>query len=124
MPRCNMLPDRVRLRHMLEAAQLALQFAAGVDREEFDRNIGMQFQVIRALEIIGEAASTLSPAFQQDHPAVPWSLMKRMRNRLIHAYFAVDLDIIWDTLRTNLPPMIPELQRILQEMPEDCEDQR
>jgi len=65
-----MLPDRVRIRHMLEASQLALQFAADVDRETFDQQIGLQFQVIRALEIIGEAASTLSPEFKQAHPTL------------------------------------------------------
>lgn len=108
-----MLPDVVRIRHMLQAAQLALQFIEDVDREDFEQNIGVQFQVIRALEIIGEAATTLSDAFQQAHPTLPWSLMKRMRNRLIHAYFNVDLAIVWDTLQDNLPSMIPELQRIL-----------
>lgn len=108
-----MLPDVIRLRHMLQAAELAIQFVGGINREAFDQNIGLQFQVVRALEIIGEAASSLSPEFQQRHPSLPWTHMKRMRNRLIHAYFTVDLEIVWDTLQDNLPPMIPELQRII-----------
>ena len=110
-----MLPDIVRIRHMLEATQLALQFVAGVDRETFEQDIARQFSVIRALEIIGEAAANLSEEFQQANPMLPWSAMKRMRNQLIHAYFTVDLDLVWDTLCHDLPPMIPELQRILQE---------
>ena len=108
-----MLPDVIRLRHMLQAAELAIQFVDGISREAFDLNIGLQFQVIRALEIIGEAASSLSLEFQQTHPSLPWSLMKRMRNRLIHAYYTVDLDIVWDTLQNNIPQMIPELQSII-----------
>ena len=110
-----MLPDVVRLRHMLETAQLTLQIIEGVDRASFDKQIALQWSTIRGIEIIGEAASTLSEEFQRQHPSLPWNLMKRMRNQLIHAYFNVDLNIVWDTLQHDLPVLIPELKCILQE---------
>lgn len=110
-----MLPDKVRLQHMLETAQLALQFISGVDQEHFKKNIGLQFQVTRALDIIGEAAVSVSEAFKRDHPHLPWVQLSRMRNRLIHAYFNVNLNLVWKTLTDDLPPLIAELQRILQE---------
>ncbi len=110
-----MLRDEIRLRHMLEAAQLAIKFISGVDQETFNQSIGLQFQVIRALEIIGEAAVSVSDEFKQSHPHLPWTQMSRMRNRLIHAYFNVNLIIVWKTLQESLPILIAELQRILQE---------
>ena len=108
-----MLPDVIRIRHMLEAAELTLQIFDGVDRATFDTDITLQWSAIRGIEIIGEASSTLTAEFQQQHPSLPWNLMKRMRNQLIHAYFTIDLNIVWDTLQYDLPMLIPELLRIL-----------
>lgn len=110
-----MLPDVIRLRHMLETVKLTLQIIEGVDRASFDGQISLQWSTIRGIEIIGKAASTLSQEFQRQHPAIPWNLMKRMRNQLIHAYFNIDLNIVWDTLQHEIPLLIPELTRILQE---------
>ena len=69
--------DIVRLRHMLDAAQV-------------------------------------SPVFQQAHPDIPWPLIVGMRNRLIHAYFDIDLDRVWDTVKDDLPPLIDQLEKLIQ----------
>ena len=114
-----MLPDRVRLQHMLEMTQLAIQFTRGVDRATFDQDIGLQLQVTRALEIVGEAAANVSAPLKAAHPEVPWSSIVRMRNRLVHAYFHINLTIVWKTIAEDLPPLIPQLQQLLHELPDE-----
>lgn len=74
--------------------------------------------VIRNLEIVGEAAGRVPEEVQEQHPSLPWSEMRAMRNLLSHAYFLVDLDIVWKTVCHDLPVIEPELRRILNETPE------
>jgi uncharacterized protein with HEPN domain len=107
--------DRVRLRHMLEAAREARAFTAGKERGDFDRDRLLQLGLTRLVEIIGEAAGQLSNEARQQHPAIPWSKITGMRNRLIHAYFAVNLDILWDTVTLELPILIGQLETLLSE---------
>jgi uncharacterized protein with HEPN domain len=73
----------------------------------------LAFAVVRGLEIIGEAASQVSEATRQACPDIPWPLIVGMRHRLIHAYFDVDLDRVWDTVMLDLPPLIMALERVL-----------
>jgi len=110
-----MLRDIVRVQHMLDSARLARNCVAGVDRATFVRDIGLQLQVSRCLEIVGEAAANVTEAYTAANPHLPWAQMIRMRNRLIHAYFDVNLNIIWQTVTEDLPALIPELQRLLQQ---------
>ena len=77
--------DRVRIAHMIEAAQNAIEFAAGRDRVDLDSDRMLLFALVRAIEIIGEAASKLSPTARSEESQIPWELMVSMRNRLIHA---------------------------------------
>ncbi len=67
----------------------------------------------RLVEIVGEAAAKISPEIQAKYPSIPWSQIIGMRNRLIHGYDAVDLDVLWDTLEVDLPSLIAELNKIL-----------
>ena len=90
--------DSTRLRHMLEAAREAMGYLAGLRREDLDHNRQLQHSLVRCIEIIGEAASRLTPELRQAHSDVPWQDMIGMRNRLIHAYFDVDLDLVWQTV--------------------------
>ena len=69
--------------------------------------------LVKSIEIIGEAASRVSAEARAEVPAIPWQQMVAMRNRLIHAYFDVNLDILWDTVQTELPPLVVELDRAL-----------
>ena len=76
--------------------------------------------VIRCLEVMGEAAGLVSTAFRAGHAAFPWWLMADMRNRLIHGYAVVDLDLIWDTVQSELPPLVATLRVIVPpEVPTD-----
>lgn len=100
------------LEHMLEAARLALSYVAGLDRNVFLADKRTQQAVILNIVVIGEAATKISneyPDFITQHTSVPWKNMKGMRNRIAHGYFDIDLDIVWATVQTALPPLVDQL---------------
>jgi uncharacterized protein with HEPN domain len=105
--------DLVRMRHMLDAAQEALSFAQGRARSDLDRNRMLTLSLVKSIEIIGEAAAQVSPDTRQQYPDIPWASIVAMRNRLIHAYFDIDRDRVWETVTDDLPPLIAELEKIV-----------
>ena len=116
--------DTIRLRHMLEAAREAVGFAGSRTRSDLDDHM-LSFAIVHAIEIIGEAASRVSPEGRAACPNLPWASIIGMRNRLIHAYYDIDLDRIWETITDDLPPLIVELQAILSEKaPGDADTKR
>jgi uncharacterized protein with HEPN domain len=106
-------PDIIRVHHMLDAAQEALSFVGDKSRQELDANRMLTLSLVKSIEIVGEAASRVSSAFRETHQEIPWMVIVTMRNRLIHAYFDVDLDRVWDTIIDDLPPLIHKLKMIL-----------
>ncbi len=106
--------DRVRIRHALDAARKAVSSTATWTREDLDLEELSTLGLIRLLEIIGEAANAVSPEVQLAHPSVPWRKLTGLRNRLVHGYFNVNLDILWDTIRGELPELIASLEQVLQ----------
>ena len=86
--------DRVRLRHPLDAARRAVASTQDWTRADLDEEELPTLGLLRLLEILGEAASTVSETVQDAHPEVPWKAMKGLRNRLIHGYFNINLDIV------------------------------
>ena len=104
----------VRLKHMLDASRAAIEHLAGKKRADLDTNRTILSAVVRELEIIGEAANSISTAFKKKHPEIPWKQMTAMRNRLIHAYFDIDHDIVWITAKDYLPPLIQQLKQLLE----------
>ena len=105
MPR----PDAVRLQHMLDSAQVALMLVHGRTRSDLDRDLGLVLALMKSVENIGEAASKLSAAFRVAHPGIPWERIVGMRNRLIHAYYDINREILWQTVVEDLPPLIRQL---------------
>ena len=91
--------DVIRIRHMIEAAETAQSFIVGRQRADRDSDRMLLFALARAVEIIGGAASNLSAEAQASAPLVPWRPIIAMRNRMIHAYFSIDPDIPWKTVR-------------------------
>jgi uncharacterized protein with HEPN domain len=112
-----MLPDAdlVRLRHMLDAAVEAIGFAQGRTREDLDSDPMFGRAVVRDIEIVGEAASQVTSETRSMLSSIAWAGIVGMRNRLIHGYFDIDLDRVWDTLKDDLPSLVSELQSILQD---------
>lgn len=100
---------------MLEMAQLALEFVKGMTFEELSADLKTSLAVVRALEVIGEAARHVPQSLRHNHPEIPWLDIAGMRDRLIHGYFGVNPVIVWDTCTRFLPPLIDQLERILQE---------
>jgi uncharacterized protein with HEPN domain len=105
--------DAIRLRHMLDAAQEAVSFSAGRERRDLDGSRMLVLALVKDIEIIGEAASKVSEACRSEHPEIPWKNAVTMRNRLIHGYFDINLDIVWATVTEELPPLILGLKRIV-----------
>ena len=105
--------DAIRLRHMLDAARDALSFAEGRSREDLDRDRQLVLAVVKCIEIIGEAGARVSPEGQAEAAELPWRDMIDMRHRLVHAYYDVNLDVVWSTLREDLPPLIAALESVI-----------
>ncbi|MCX6057278.1 MAG: DUF86 domain-containing protein [Chloroflexi bacterium] len=104
---------RERIRDILDAIAEIQQFTLGMDFESFK----VDDKSIRAVEmnfiIIGEAANQIPEEVEEKYTAIPWTLMRAMRNRIVHVYFRIDEKLMWDTIQTDLPQLIPELEKLL-----------
>jgi len=107
--------DKVRLRHMLDYSRKAVAMIEGRAREDLNRDEMLCLALTRAVEIIGEAATRISQVGQQRHGQIPWPEIIGLRNRLVHGYDAVDVDILWDIVQQDLPQLIEQLEEIVQE---------
>ncbi len=106
--------DIVRLRHMYDAAEKAIQFTAGKSRSELDQDEKLALALVRLIEIIGEAAAKVSTEVQNRTQSIPWKEIVGTRNRLLHGYEEVDLDIIWRIVAGDLPGLVNELRRLIE----------
>jgi uncharacterized protein with HEPN domain len=104
----------ILLRHMLDAAREAVSFAANNTRHSLNTDSKLELALIKCIEIVGEAASKVSIDYRENTSQVPWTNIISMRNRLIHGYFDIDLDILWQTVVEDLPPLIAELEKIIE----------
>jgi uncharacterized protein with HEPN domain len=98
---------------MIEAAETARQFIAGRQRSALDENRMLLFALVRAIEVIGEAASKVLLETRTATPSVPWPAIIAMRNRLVHAYFDIDRDILWRTVSEEVPALVSLLSSSL-----------
>lgn len=101
-----MKSDEAFLLDMLNAAKEASTLAAGVSQEEFKKSRLHQLAIAKALEIIGEAASRVSPEYKTAHPQIPWREIVGMRNRMIHGYFDINYDVVWETAKRDATRLI------------------
>ncbi len=101
------------LEDILDAMEKAESMLADIEFEKFKENYQINFAVVRALEIIGEAAKRLPKTLRNQHPEIPWSDMAGMRDRIIHGYDNVNLKIVWDTVKNRIPKLKPQIQQIL-----------
>lgn len=105
--------DRTRILHMIESADAVASFIAGRKREDLDNDLMLLFALVRAVEVFGEAAARVSAATQAANPEIPWPQIVAMRNRLVHAYFDIDRNILWKAATEEIPALVPTLKMLV-----------
>ena len=110
---------RLRGTDILECVATSEKYTRGLDYDAFAQDLRTVKAVIRDLTVIGEAAASIPDWLTDRHSEVPWADMRDMRNVVVHQYFGVDLRIVWDTVRNNLPPLVEPLTRVLQDEPQN-----
>jgi uncharacterized protein with HEPN domain len=115
--------DAIRIRHMLDAVNKALQFTKDKSREDLSNDELLSLALVRLLEVLGEAAAKISIDITDKYSSVPWREIIGTRNRLIHGYDDVNLDILWQIVSVDLLPLPSILLKILQQL-EQTEQQR
>lgn len=98
---------------MLDCAKAICKFAETRNRQDLDTDRIFASAIMREFEVLGEAASAISMATRSQFPAIPWKVIIGMRNQLIHAYFDVDHNIVWKTIQTALPDLIPQIEQAI-----------
>jgi len=107
------------LQHILDAIDRATSYVEGMDLPKFERDTRTQDAVIRTIEIIGEAANktrVADPDLAARHPHIPWDLMYGMRNRIVHDYFEIDLQVVWQTIQRDLPGLRQQIVTMLEDL--------
>ncbi len=107
------------LQHMIQACDRAAKYTAGMSEAEFIANTLVQDAVLRNIEILGEATNNLlacSTDFELNHPEIPWLDIYGMRNRIAHAYFFINLEVVWSVVTVRIPDLRPRLAKLLESM--------
>jgi len=102
--------DSIWMRHMMDAAREAIEFAQGRSYADLNNDRKLVLALVKDIEIIGEAAYRVSQTTRDNLPDIPWDDIIGMRHRLVHAYFDINLDILWRTVQDDLPPLVIELE--------------
>ncbi len=103
----------IRLRHMLDHSREAVSFASGKSRADLNTNRLLELSLMHLITIIGEAANHVPEDVQNRHSEIAWQQIVGMRNRIIHGYDTINLDILWLTVTEDLPPLVAQLEKIL-----------
>ena len=105
---------RLRVADMLDAAQTAMGLAVGLDKADFLADRVLVDAAIKNISVLGEAAMHVPDEVARLWPEIPWRKMRDMRNVIVHEYFGVNPDILWGTVRDDLPSLVPTLSRMLE----------
>ncbi len=108
--------DIVRLRHMLDAAKKIIEYTEPIQRNDLNKDEKLALALVRLLEIIGEAAKAISSDFRRNNPQIPWREIAGTRDRLIHGYYDIDLDIVWQIVSEDISPLTTAIEAILADM--------
>jgi uncharacterized protein with HEPN domain len=114
VPNLSISPeDRVRLRHMLDASLEIQQYVQSATREDLNQDSKLVHSRVHLFEIVGEAANQISDELREKTTDIPWFIIIGMRNRLVHAYFDINLDVVWSTATGDIPSLITELRKLI-----------
>ncbi len=105
--------DMVRVRHILDHTREIVEFMRDKKRADLETDRILSLALIRLLEIAGEAASRVSGKFREQHGEIPWSHIVSLRNRLIHGYDSIDMDILWSILQNDIPTLVSYFEKIV-----------
>jgi uncharacterized protein with HEPN domain len=111
--------DRVYIQHILDEIEYLASLRPSLTYDDFLNNKTTEHAVTRALEIIGEAAKNVPDAIKKEHPKIPWKFMTGLRDKVIHGYFAINYDIVWDVIQHKLPEIEPEIRSLYDAMGAD-----
>lgn len=107
---------KIYLEHILDSINAIQEYTSGKTRETFLASLMEQDAVIRRFEIIGEAVKNMPESFKNAHPDIPWNKAAGMRNVLIHEYFVIDFEAVWDTAQDDLPKLKKQIESIIKEL--------
>lgn len=110
-------PDLLYVADILQAAREIAQYAA-VDKADFLADRMRQRALVQCFEVVGEATKKLSASLRDAHPDIPWRYMAAFRDKLIHDYFEIDLQLVWATARQEIPPLILQLESLARRLGE------
>ena len=103
----------VFIKHILESIEDIENYSKSVSKNQFFKDKKLQDAIVKRIEIIGEAVKNLPRGFTNKYPFVPWSEIARTRDKMVHHYFGVDLDIVWDIVKKDLPGLKKDIKEIL-----------
>ena len=110
----EVIKDRGRLEHMLSAIENVEEFTQGTTLDDFMHSKILFFAVVKNIEIVGEATYMLTKAFKQSHSTIPWQIIEKMRHVLVHGYYTITPEKIWETVQEDLPVLKEQILEILQ----------
>ena len=119
-----MKSDREYLRHILDEIEFVLKETSSLNFDSFMEDEKLKRACTRSLEIIGEASKNLSSDFRKGHRDIEWKKLAGMRDKIIHFYFGVNWDIVWDVMEKRLPDMKRKIEQMLQEESQDNQGQQ
>ncbi|MYE27773.1 MAG: DUF86 domain-containing protein [Chloroflexi bacterium] len=105
--------DRLHLLHMRDAAYMVLEVAQDRNRADLDGDIHFQLALVKAVELVGESAYQVSKRLRAESPHIPWQDIVDMRHVLVHNYWRVEMDVVWDTVKNDIPSLITQLQQLI-----------
>ena len=108
--------DKGRLEHILQAIDKVFEFSSGVKREDFQKDSILYFAIVKNIEIIGEASYMLSLEFKNSHPDTDWQVIIAMRHFLVHGYYQVDPEEVWNVIEQDLQPLKDQIQEYIKEL--------
>jgi len=107
------------IQDIIESVEEVEEFTAGMTFNDFAEDKKTINAVVRSLEVIGEAAKKIPDNLRENHPQIPWKRMTGMRDKLIHEYFGIDLEIVWKVVENELPPIKPQIHKIMHEIDQE-----